>query len=188
MSFLAQIVAQQKEVIQSYGPFNPLVDLQQLRDTLAEMTRLAGFQDPSRFWKEINPQEAQAFMQQMQQGQNKPDPATLLAQVEAEKIKADIVINAAKQELERQKAVAQADLERDRLMVEAMLKAAEIQAKYGSQIDMAIIKGEVDRQREEIRQMFATAQPAMPGPAQPAMPLEMGMAPPMGGMMPPGIQ
>jgi hypothetical protein len=184
MSFLAQIVAQQKEVIQSYGPFNPLVDLQQLRDTLAEMTRLAGFQDPSRFWKEINPQEAQAFMQQMQQGQNKPDPATLLAQVEAEKIKADIVINAAKQELERQKAAAQADLERDRLMVEAMLKAAEIQAKYGSQIDMAIIKGEVDRQREEIRQMFATAQVPMPAPAQPAM----SMNPPMGGMMPPGIQ
>ena len=115
MAFLAQIIAQQKEVIQTYGPYNPLVDLSQLRGALAQATQLAGFQDPSQFWKEVNPQEVQAFMQQMSQGANKPDPATLLAQVEAEKVKADILINAAKQELERQKAAAQADLERDKL-------------------------------------------------------------------------
>lgn len=176
MGFLMQIIAQQKEVIQLYGPYNPLVDLQQLRDALAEVTQLAGFQDPAKFWKEINPQEVAAFMEQ--QAANKPqDPAAMLAQVEAEKIKADILIQAAKQELDRQKAIAQADLERDKLIVDAMLKAIEIQAKYGAQVDMALIKGEVDRQREEIRAMFS-ASPTQelataPQVAPPMMPMGM---------------
>ena len=180
MAFLMQIIQQQKEVIQTYGPYNPLVDLVQLRGALAQVTQLAGFQDPSAFWKEINPQEVQAFMQQMAQGANKPDPAQLLAQVEAEKVKADILINAAKQELERQKAAAQADLERDKLYVDAVLKAAEIQAKYGTQVDMALIKAEVDRQRAEIQAMFRTAQGPIPAVEQPSL---GGQAPLM---MPPG--
>jgi hypothetical protein len=33
-----------------------------------------------------------------------------------------------------------------------------MQAKYGAQVDMAVIKGEVDRQRTEIQEMFKTAQ------------------------------
>lgn len=177
MAFLMQIIQQQKEVIQTYGPYNPLVDLTQLRGALAQVTQLAGFQDPSQFWKEINPQEVQAFMQQMAQGANKPDPAQLLAQIEADKVKADILINAAKQELERQKAAAQADLERDKLYIDAMMKAAEIQARYGAQIDMALIKAEVDRQRTEIQGMFRTAQ----GPLPPQMPVQTP-AP----LMPPG--
>jgi hypothetical protein len=182
MAFLAQIIAQQKEVIQTYGPYNPLVDLSQLRGALAQATQLAGFQDPSQFWKEVNPQEVQAFMQQMSQGANKPDPATLLAQVEAEKVKADILINAAKQELERQKAAAQADLERDKLYVDAMMKAAEIQARYGAQVDMAMIKAEVDRQRGELQAMFRTAQ----GPLPPQLPVQPPAPMVMPGGMPPG--
>jgi len=175
MAFLTQIAAKQEQIIQTYGPNNPMVDLSQYRNTLAQIIQLSGFRDASAFIKEIDPAAVQAFMQQMSQGQNKPDPATLLAQVEAQKIQADIVIQAAKQELERQKAVAQADLDRDRLYVESMLKAAEIQAKYGAQVDMAMIKGEVDRQREEIKQMFTSQQTA---PMQPQMQPQMGMPPP----------
>jgi len=158
---LQQIAQMQQAIIEKYGPSNPMVDLTQYRNTLAQMTILQGFMDPAAFWKEVDPQTVQAFMQQMSQGQNKPDPAQIIAQVEAEKIKADIVIAAAKQELERQKAAAAADFERDKLFVDAMLRAAEIEAKYSTQVDMALIKGEVDRQRAEIQQMFKTAQ----GPA-----------------------
>lgn len=189
MAFLMQIIQQQKEVIQTYGPYNPLVDLTQLRGALAQVTQLAGFQDPSQFWKEINPQEVQAFMQNMAQNANKANPAEMLAQVEAEKIKADILINAAKQELERQKAAAQADLERDRLYVDAILRATEIQAKYGAQVDMAMIKAEVDRQRAEIQALFKTAQAPLPVDMAPPMPpapepmMQPQMMPPPLGMM-----
>jgi hypothetical protein len=162
MMFLQAISAQQKEIIANFGPYNPLVSLEQYRDTLAEITKLSGFMDPAKFWKPVTPDDVAAFMQQQAQKGQQPDPAQLLAQVEAEKIKADIVISAAKQELERQKAIASADLERDKLYVDAMLKAAEIQAKYNTQVDMALIKGEVDRQRSEIQAMFASQQPNMP--------------------------
>ena len=94
---LQQIAQMQQQAIEKYGPNNPLVDLAQFRNTLAQMTTLQGFMDPAAFWKETNPQEVQAFMQQMAAGANKPDPAQIIAQVEAEKIKADIVISAAKQ-------------------------------------------------------------------------------------------
>lgn len=184
---LQQIAQMQQMTIEKYGPNNPLVDLTQFRNTLAQMTTLQGFMDPSQFWKEVDPASVQAFMQQMSQGQNRPDPATMLAQVEAEKIKADMIISAAKQELERQKAVADADLQRDKLITDSLLKAAEIQAKYGAQVDIASIRGEIDRQRTEIQEMFKMAQayapPASPPPS-PASPAPM--MPP--GMMPPGMQ
>lgn len=184
---LGQIAQMQQGTIEKYGPNNPLVDLAQFRNTLAQMTTLQGFQDASQFWKEVNPQEVQAFMQQMQAGANKPDPAQLLADVEAEKVKADIIINAAKQELDRQKAIAENDFKRDQMFINAMLQAAEIQAKYGAQVDMAVIKAEVDRQRTEIQEVFKTAQAFAPPAAPPPVPMPQApMMPP--GMMPPGMQ
>jgi hypothetical protein len=154
MMFLNQLAQKQEMVIEKYGPYNPLVDLQQYRATLAQIIQLSGFQDPSQFVKEVSPEAVQQFMQQMS-GNKKPDPAEMLAQVEADKTKADIVISAAKQELERQKAISEADFKRDQLMIDTMLKAYEIQAKYGTQVDMALIKAETDRMRTDIQSTFA---------------------------------
>jgi hypothetical protein len=154
MMFLNQLAQKQEMVIEKYGPYNPLVDLQQYRATLAQIIQLSGFQDPSQFVKEVSPESVQQFMQQMS-GNKKPDPAEMLAQVEADKTKADIVISAAKQELDRQKAISEADFKRDQLMIDTMLKAYEIQAKYGTQVDMALIKAETDRMRTDIQSTFA---------------------------------
>ena len=159
MMFLNQLAQKQEMVIEKYGPYNPLVDLQQYRATLAQIIQLSGFQDPSQFVKEVSPEAVQQFMQQMS-GNKKPDPAEMLAQVEADKTKADIIISAAKQELDRQKAISEADFKRDQLMIDTMLKAYEIQAKYGTQVDMALIKAETDRMRTDIQSTFAQ-QPTM---------------------------
>ena len=168
-AFLLQILGLQKEAIEKYGPNNPLVSLEQMRSTLADITKLAGYMDPAKFWKEISPESVEQFMQQMQEGNDKPDPAEILAQIESQKTQADILINAAKQELERQKAAASADFERDKLYIDSILRAAEMQAKYGAQVDMAVIKGEVDRQRTEIQEMFKTAQVQQPMQPEPGM-------------------
>lgn len=154
MMFLTQLAQKQEMVIEKYGPYNPLVDLQQYRATLAQIIQLSGFQDPSQFVKEVSPESVQQFMQQMS-GNKKPDPTEMLAQVEADKTKADIVISAAKQELDRQKAISEADFKRDQLMIDTILKAYEIQAKYGTQVDMALIKAETDRMRTDIQSTFA---------------------------------
>jgi hypothetical protein len=58
-----------------------------------------------------------------------------------------------------------------------MIRATELQAKYGTQVDIAMIKGEVDRQREEIRAMFSAAQTQQVAPEPQPMPMQM---PPMG--------
>ena len=162
MMFLNQLAQKQEMVIEKYGPYNPLVDLQQYRATLAQIIQLSGFQDPSQFVQEVTPEAVQQFMQQMSQNKQ-PDAAEMLAKVEADKTKADIVINAAKQELDRQKAIADADLKRDQLMADFMLRAYEIQAKYGTQVDVAMIKSELDRQRAELQTTFAASSAGMMG-------------------------
>lgn len=178
MAFLMTILQQQKETVQAFGPMNPLCGVDKIADTLAQITQLAGFQDPTKFWNQVSPEQVQQYAAMMASNKS-PDPATMLANVEAEKIKADIIINAAQLELDRQKAIAQADLDRDKLYVDSLMKAMEINAKYGAQVDMAVIKGEVDKQREEIKQIFATAgamqqqQPQQPVP--PVMPPNMVM-------------
>jgi hypothetical protein len=185
MAFLQQIAQKQEQIIQTYGPFNPMVDLQQYRQTMAQIIQLSGFADPSQFVKEITPESVNAFMQQQQQNK-KPDMAEMLAKVEAEKTRADIVIAAAKQELETRKAQSDADFERDKLAADVELRSAEIQAKYGAQVDMAWIKGEMDKQRTEIQEMFAIQSQREQQMMQPPPPQEM--APPMDpGMMDPGM-
>lgn len=153
MMFLQQIAAKQEQILQQYGPNNPMVSIQQYVSTLNQITQLAGFQNPAQFYSEPTPEQVQQFMQSMAP-EKKQDPAEMLAQVEAEKTRADILIAAAKQELETKKAQADADLKRDQLIADVMLKAAEIQAKYGSQVDVAAINAEVNRQRTEIEAMF----------------------------------
>ena len=154
MIFLQQIAAKQEQILQQYGPNNPMVSIQQYVSTLNQITQLAGFQNPSQFYSEPTQEQMQQFMQSMAP-EKKQDPAEMLAQVEAEKTRADILIAAAKQELETKKAQADADLKRDQLIADVMLRAAEIQAKYGAQVDVASINAEVNRQRAEIEAMFS---------------------------------
>lgn len=198
MMFLQQIAAKQEQIIQQYGPNNPMVSIQQYVSTLNQITQLAGFQNPAQFYSEPTPEQVQAFVQSIAPKQ-KSDPAEMLAQVEAEKTRADILIAAAKQELETKKAQADADLKRDQLIADVMLRAAEIQAKYGAQVDVASINAEVNRQRAEIEAMFSLqsqreqammqTQPMPPPMPMPPQPMPMPPQPmPMPPMMPPGIR
>ena len=176
MMFLQQIAAKQEQILQQYGPNNPMVSIQQYVSTLNQITQLAGFQNPAQFYSEPTPEQIQQYMQAMQPKQ-KADPAEMLAQVEAEKTRADILIAAAKQELETKKAQADADLKRDQLIADVMLRAAEIQAKYGAQVDVASINAEVNRQRAEIEAMFS-----IQSQREQAM-MQMQVPQPMPGMM-----
>jgi hypothetical protein len=120
------------------------------RNTLAEMTKLAGYKDPDRFWKIITPQDDAQIVQQAaksQQEQLARDPAQVLAQVE--KMKAETEAKTKQEEARMRFIVAQAedDRERDKAMMDFMLKAAEISAKYGAQIDIAALKSMLDRER-----------------------------------------
>ena len=77
--------------------------------------------------------------------QPQPDPAMILAQSEIAKNKADNAVA-------RMKLFMEDDRRRDEAETEAMLKAAEIQAKYGTQVNVQELRNILERDKEELRQ------------------------------------
>lgn len=147
MAMLQMILSQQKEALMQMGPQNPLVTPAQFSNTLRKMVELAGFKDSSQFFNAI-PADYQP-----PQPQQKPTPEEILAQVQAQSIQADIQKKAAELELDREKMMRSDDRERDRVEADTMLRAYEMQLKYGTQVDVASIKAMMERDREALRGM-----------------------------------
>ncbi len=171
MAFLAQIAQKQEQIMQQGGIYNnPLVDLAQYRNTLAQMLALAGFKDPSMFFKDP------ALQPPPQPQPPQPTPEEILAQVQAQAIQADIQKKAAELELQREEMMRKDDRERDKLDADVMLKAAEIEAKYNTQVNTAEIQAAMMRDREMMKQVANVVQAPEPAPVAPPV------VPP-GGMM-----
>jgi hypothetical protein len=103
LAMLNMISQKQEQIIQAYGPSNPLVSVAQYRDTLARMIEAAGFKDASVFLNEISPEQNAALSQPQPPAPDaQAEVAQMLAQVEREKTQAKSQIDAAKLDLERQ--------------------------------------------------------------------------------------
>lgn len=127
---LQQVLGVQREIMQQYGPSNPLVGIGQVRNTLGKMLEQSGFKDTAQFFKPM------PIDQEIPPAPPAPDPSMELVKVEQQKV-----------QLEAQEAMAKAALERDKLLADTILRAKEIEAKHNVTIDM-----------EEIKQAFATDQ------------------------------
>lgn len=79
-------------------------------------------------------------------------------------IQANIDKKAAELDLEREKMIRDDDRLRDKNEADVILKAAELQARYGAQVDVAQIKANADRDREMVRSLGQPGQPGQPGP------------------------
>jgi len=144
MAFLGQVAAKQEMLMQMGAP---LVDMQGYYNTLAQMMALAGYKDPTVFFKDpamMPPPPPPAPPQ--------PTPEEMLSQVQMEAIRADIQKKAAELELQREEMLRKDDRERDKLDADMMIKAAEIEAKYGAQVNTANIEALMQRDRELLRQ------------------------------------
>ena len=180
LAFLAQVAQKQEMLIQQGGvQNNPLVDLAQYRNTLAQMLALAGFKDPNMFFKDPATQPPPP-----PPPPPPPSPEEILAQVQAQSIQADIQKKAAELELEREEMLRKDDRERDKIDADIMLKAAEIEAKYNTQVNTASIQAMMQRDREFMKQaMQAAPAPApAPMPAPEPAPMPEGPMPPEGMM------
>jgi hypothetical protein len=145
MAFLMQIAAKQEQIMQVLGPANPLADVSKYRNTLAQICTLAGFKDASRYFGDVDPQQMQAVLSQ---GQNKPDPTTMLAQVEAEKTKAGIIRENMKVQADVEDSLRIDKRERERMHLESMVKLAEIEAKYGNIENVKRLEGSIAAEQE----------------------------------------
>ena len=145
---LTSLAAKQEQIMQTLGPNNPLVDLQQYANTLTKMIEMAGFKDATTFINTtvppMPPQPPEA---------SKPSPEEMLAQAEAMKaqnLAQKAIIDA---ETDRMKIIMDDDRNRDEHEADLKLKIAELQAKYGAQINVAEINAIMERDREAIRQV-----------------------------------
>ena len=144
---LTQLAGKQEQIMQTLGPQNPLVSMQQYANTLTRMIELAGFQDAQTFVNtEVPPMPPQP------QEPPKPDPAEMLAQAEAMKAQVSAQKAMIDAETDRMKIIMDDDRQRDIEEAQLRVKAMELQAKYGAQINIAEINAVMERDREGIRQ------------------------------------
>lgn len=152
LAVLAATAEDQKQIIMTLGPSNPLCGLGQYRHTRAKMLELSGVKDVSNFYNDL-PANWQPPPVPPQ-----PDPNMVLAQAELLKAqgqlakdKADFLVEQAKSqqsmaELRAQLVSKEADIaakreefhlvddrERDKTEADVALRAAELNAKYGSE-------------------------------------------------------
>jgi hypothetical protein len=109
LAMLQMILAKQEQILQQFGPSNPLVSVGQYRTTLAKFIESAGFKDANAFLNEITPEQDAALAQ--------PQPPKPDAQAEVAQMLADV---------EREKTAAKSQIEAERLR----LKQQELEASY----------------------------------------------------------
>ena len=173
IAVLTSIAQKQEQIMQLMGPQNPLVSPQQYRNTLVKLVEASGYRNADEFF--LNP----AMMPpQPPPPPPPPDPAQLLAEVERQKILADIQNNTADLELKRQEMLLADDRARDKQEAELMLRAYEVQLKYGTAVDTETIRALMERprvaspsiQRPVIPEITPFEMPPLQPPAQPEMP------------------
>ena len=137
LTMLQMILSKQEQIIQQYGPANPLVSVGQYRNTLAKFIEAAGFKDASEFMNEITPEINAALSQPQPPAPDaQAEVAQMLAQVEREKTQAKAQIDAAKLDLERQTLEAEytrkgieMQMKNQRDSAELRIKEAELAVK-----------------------------------------------------------
>jgi hypothetical protein len=170
IAVLNAIAQKQEQIMQTLGPQNPIVTPQQYRNTLARLTEVSGYKNSEEFF--LNPA---TMPPQPPPPPPPPDPAQILAQVEQQKIQADIQNKQADLELKRQQMLLEDDRSRDKQEADLMLRAYEIQLKSGTAIDM-----------EAIKSMMAEPRVASPSIQRPVIP-QIQTPPPMPQSQPQGM-
>jgi hypothetical protein len=149
-ALLAQLAGKQEQILQTMGMNNPLVSLQQYSNTLTKIIEMAGFKDAQSF---INTQVPPMPPQPEEQ---KPDAAEMLAQAEMKKAQVQAQKAMIDSETDRMKIIMDDDRDRDKAEANIRLKAAELNAKYGAQVNVAEINALMERDRETLRQIAKT--------------------------------
>ena len=138
----------QMQIWQAYGPTNGIVSMTGIRNTLADILGMAGIHNADRYYNPMNPQIEQQLMAmaaqaaQGQQPQQPSDPNAAFLQAEQMKMSARVQADMAKTQLDAEKMRMDDDLERDRMAQDLAIKAAELLAKTGVQLDLNAIKRE----------------------------------------------
>lgn len=104
------------------GPQNGLVSMTQIRNTVADLLKLGGIPNDDRYFMPMDPEREQMLLQQAAQAQQGQDPGNPL--VDAEMVRAQAKLMEA-----QTNAQSKAELEREKMRIDAMAKAEEADRK-----------------------------------------------------------
>jgi len=148
---LSQALQMQTMVYQTYGPMNGLVSMTNIRNTLADQLAVAGIRNADRYFAPITEEIEAQMLQQQQQAQAQQgegqDPNAAFLQAEQMKAQVKMQSDAAKMQLDAQKAAADNDLKRDQMAQDLLVDAAKVYGEYGTSVDVARIQAEQDKVR-----------------------------------------
>lgn len=144
MMALQQAFQIQQQIYTTYGPFNGMVSLTNIRNTLSDMLAAAGIRNSDRYFAPITPEIEQQLLQMQQQAQAQQaqgaDPNQAFLQAEQMKAQAQMQSDMAKLQLEQQKLAMEDDRKRDQMDQDLLVDAAKVLGQYGTQVDVAAIK------------------------------------------------
>ena len=144
MMALQQTFQIQQQIYTQYGPFNGMVSLTNIRNTLSDMLAAAGVRNSDRYFAPITPEIEQQLLQMQQQAQAQQaqgtDPNQAFLQAEQMKAQAQMQSDMAKLQLEQQKLMMDDDRKRDQMDQDLLVDAAKVLGQYGTQVDVAAIR------------------------------------------------
>lgn len=158
LQYMMAVAQKQEQIMQLLGPSNPICDVSQYSNTLVKILELANVKDASRYFKRVDQQTAQAMQQAMSQQRPQTDPNAMLAQIEMAKVHAAQTKQADEAHLKRMEILIEDAFNRDKLRADTELKAAELNAKYNAQFDLATLENTFAHNREmAVEQLRANA-------------------------------
>jgi hypothetical protein len=153
MIALQQALQMQQQIYQTYGPYNGMVSLTNIRNTLSDLMAAAGIRNSDRYYAPITPEVEQQLLQMQQQAQQaaaqqgQSDPNAAFLQAEQIKAQAKMQSDMMRLQFEQQKAMADDDLKRDQMAQDLLVDAAKVYGQYGATVDVARVRAEQDKLR-----------------------------------------
>lgn len=148
---LTQALETQLGLWGNYGPDNGLVTMTNIRNTLGDMLVAAGLHNTNRYYQPMDPEREAQLRQQIEQAEQAaaqqpppPDPYVQGKQIEAQSKAQQAQMDAQTKALETQRRAQmdmmelqrKDDLERDQMLMDGILKAADLLGKYGVPVDL----------------------------------------------------
>ena len=141
---LMQAFQIQQQIYTAYGPFNGMVSLTNIRNTLSDLLASAGIRNSDRYFAPITPEVEQQLLQMQQQAQAQQaqgaDPNQAFLAAEQMKAQTQMQSDMAKLQLEQQKLAMEDDRKRDQMDQDLLVDAAKVLGQYGTSVDVAAIK------------------------------------------------
>lgn len=140
---LMGVAGKVEALMSQLGPGNPVAGLGRYRNILAKVLELSGIKDPTPYLAPIETD----WQPPPPPPPSGPTPEEMFAQAEmlkaqanAQKVQSEAQERQAKLALDRLKALLEDNRDRDKIEVDAVLKAAEIESRYSAAVDTEALK------------------------------------------------